>query len=37
MVFARCDGSVRPVEPEIDMELFCGAATIQGGESQSLP
>jgi len=37
MVFARCDGSVRPVEPEIDTELFCAAATIQGGESQSLP
>jgi len=37
MVFGRCDGSARLVEPEIDMTVFCAAATIQGGESTSLP
>ncbi|MFM7185664.1 MAG: DUF1559 domain-containing protein [Planctomycetota bacterium] len=37
MVFARCDGSSRIVEPEVDMTVFCAAATIQGGESESLP
>ena len=37
MVFGRCDGSTRLVEPEIDMTVFCAAATIQGGESTSLP
>jgi len=37
MVFGRCDGSARTIEPEIDMNVFCGAATIQGGESESLP
>jgi prepilin-type N-terminal cleavage/methylation domain-containing protein len=36
IVFARCDGSVGIVDPNIDMTVFSAAATIQGGESQSL-
>jgi len=37
IVFGRCDGSVGSVDPNIDMTVFCAAATIQGGESVSLP
>ena len=37
IVFSRCDGSVGVVDPNINMTVFCAAATIQGGESQSLP
>ena len=37
MVFANCDGSVRLVDPNVDVAVFGAAATIQGGEAQSLP
>jgi prepilin-type N-terminal cleavage/methylation domain-containing protein len=37
IVFGRCDGSVGIIDPNIDMTVFCAAATIQGGEVQSLP
>jgi prepilin-type N-terminal cleavage/methylation domain-containing protein len=37
IVFGRCDGSVGIIDPDIDMTVFCAAATIQGGEVQSLP
>lgn len=37
LVFARGDGSVRLIEPEIDMTVFCSGASIQGGEADSLP
>ncbi|MFM7206137.1 MAG: DUF1559 domain-containing protein [Planctomycetaceae bacterium] len=37
LVFARGDGSVRLIEPEIDMTVFCSGASIQGGEAVSLP
>lgn len=37
VVFGRCDGSVAVVDPNIDMNVFVGAATIAGGEPQRLP
>jgi prepilin-type N-terminal cleavage/methylation domain-containing protein/prepilin-type processing-associated H-X9-DG protein len=34
--FVFCDGSVRMLRGNIDMELFCELATIDGGENASL-
>ncbi len=35
--FALCDGSVRTINTNIDMELFCQLATIAGGEPVQVP
>ncbi|MAT73086.1 MAG: hypothetical protein CMJ58_26680 [Planctomycetaceae bacterium] len=32
LLFARCDGSVRPIDQYIDMAVFVAGGTIQGGE-----
>lgn len=34
--FAMCDGSVRTVAPDIDMQLFASLCTIAGGEPHEL-
>ncbi|MCA9236954.1 MAG: DUF1559 domain-containing protein [Planctomycetales bacterium] len=33
LLFARCDGSVRPVSQYIDMQVFVAGGTIQGAEN----
>lgn len=35
--FCLCDGSVRFISENIDMNLLCDAVTIAGGESTSIP
>jgi prepilin-type N-terminal cleavage/methylation domain-containing protein len=35
--FALCDGSVRAISQQIDINLFCALATIAGGEVAQLP
>ncbi len=35
--FALCDGSVRAISQQIDINLFCALATIAGGEPAQLP
>ncbi len=35
--FAMCDGSVRLINEQIDINLFCELATIDGGEPVQLP
>ncbi|MCS7304743.1 MAG: DUF1559 domain-containing protein [Thermoguttaceae bacterium] len=35
--FVLCDGSVRPISQQIDINVFCALATIAGGEAVQLP
>jgi hypothetical protein len=36
MRFASCDGAVRTISPNVDVNVFAAAATIANGESLNL-